>query len=213
MKQGNLFINDNSLSYIYSNEEIVEMLYGSDMDNDYESVIINHIKLVISIVNNRFKTVNYDKRDLVSVGIMGLINAVYEFDKDKGVFKNYAEVCIANEILKFLKTVIKDERHYQCRYDKLENQLYFDDILDDYLYKEKCNYIYSLISELSGKKKDIIIMYFGFFGNRRYTQAEIASIFNVSQSYISKVIIQVINEFRCKLSDSELFEEDKIYRK
>ena len=212
MKQSNYFMNDNEILNFIVNDEITVKIYNNDL-SIYHKEIMEYIGLVISIVNNRFKTVNYDKKDLVSVGILGLINAVNNFDKNKGLFKNYVEVCIANEILKFLRTINMDNYYIECKYSDLDNILYSEDVLDSYLIKEKNNYLYNLINDLTGKKKDIIIMYFGFFGIRRYTQEEIAKIFNVSQGYISKVITQVTNEFRLELSTCDLFDEDKIYRR
>lgn len=206
------FMGSNDNGYYIFDNELIDKIYNNNLSSN-DVRIISYIGLVISIVDNRFKTVNYDKKDLVSVGILGLINAVNNFDKNIGFFINYAEVCISNEILKFLRNINKDNYYIKCKYSDLDNILYSEDVLDSYLIKEKNNYLYNLINDLTGKKKDIIIMYFGFFGNRRYTQEEISKVLDVSQSYISRVICQVINEFRLELSTCDLFDEDKIYRR
>ena len=133
--------------------------------------------------------------------------------KDKGDFKNYLTVCISNEILMFLKRINKCNNIYGGRYESCCNNFYSDDVYDEYMYKEKCNYIYSLIDELSDKKKQIIIMNFGFYGSKVYTQKDIAVFLNVSQSYVSRVVSDVIIKFKYKIRCSKLFEKNKIYLK
>lgn len=213
MKSGALFLNEKSICNLLDNVELENLLNNLDNDKNYDDIIINNIELVISIVKNRFKTVDYDKKELVSVGVVGLINAVNNYEKDKGDFKNYLTVCISDEILMFLRKINKYNNIYGGRYESCCNNFYSDDVYDEYMYKEKCNYIYNLIDELSDKKKQIIIMYFGFYGSKVYTQKDIAEVLGVSQSYVSKAINEIIIKFKYKIRCSKLFEKNKIYLK
>lgn len=213
MKSGALFLNEKSLCDRLDEKKIEELLDNLDKDRNYDDIIVNNIELVISIVKNRFKNVDYDKKELVSVGIVGLINAVNNYEKDKGDFKNYLTVFISDEILMFLRRINKYNNIYGGRYESYCNNFYSDDVYDEYMYKEKCKYIYNLIDELSDKKKQIIIMYFGFYGSKVYTQKDIAEILGVSQSYVSRVISEVIIKFKYKIRCSKLFEKNKIYLK
>lgn len=67
-------------------------------------LIIHNIRLVLYEVTHKFKNVDYDKKDLVSMGNLGLIKAIHTYDISKGFsFSAYATRCIDNEILIFLK--------------------------------------------------------------------------------------------------------------
>ena len=213
MKSGALFLNEKSICNLLDNVKLENLLNNLDNDKNYDEVIVNNIELVISIVKNRFKTVDYDKKELVSVGVVGLINAVNNYEKDKGDFKNYLTVCISNEILLFLRKNNKYNNIYGGRYESYCNKLYSDDVLDECLSNEKCDYIYNLINELTDRKKQIIIMYFGFYGSKICSQKEIAEVLGVSQSYVSKAINEIIIKFKYKIRCSELFEKNKIYLK
>lgn len=79
-------------------------------DEEAIKIMVEHnIRLVLHEVTGRFKSVAYDKKDLVSIGNLGLIKAVETFDKSKNVeFSSYAIRCIDNEILMFLRNLKKD---------------------------------------------------------------------------------------------------------
>ena len=69
-------------------------------------LVTHNIRLVLYIVSNRFSNVEYDKKDLVSIGNIGLLKAIDTFDISKGFeFSTYAVRCIVNEILLFLKKI------------------------------------------------------------------------------------------------------------
>lgn len=75
-------------------------------------VITEHsIRIVIYEVNQKFKFVEYDKKDLVSIGTIGLIKAIIAFNPSKqNRFTTHAVSCIDNKILIFLRKLKKDQK-------------------------------------------------------------------------------------------------------
>ena len=93
-----------------SKEEIHELLRkmheGSLKARD--ELIVHNIKLVLHEVLVKFNGFDYDKKDLISSGNIGLIRAVDTYDMSKGVeFSTYAVRCIDNEILMHLRKIKK----------------------------------------------------------------------------------------------------------
>ena len=50
-------------------------------------------------------------------------------------------------------------------------------------------------------------MYFGFDG-KRYNQQELSKLYNVSQSYMSRVIRKILKKIENRLLEMEIYEED-----
>lgn len=73
-----------------------------------EQIIIHNIRLVLNQIIKKFANTSYDKKELVSIGIIGLVKSVDTFDLDKKFeFTTYAIRCIDNEILMFLRKAKK----------------------------------------------------------------------------------------------------------
>ena len=105
MYYNELFIEDKlpdplSQSELYSYFE--KMKSG---DTKAREIIIKHnIKLVFNQVMKRFCNMPYEKKELISIGLIGLIKSVDTFDISKDrKFSSYAVKCIDNEILMFLR--------------------------------------------------------------------------------------------------------------
>ena len=138
MNTNELFIDANKLPQPLPKSQVNELLdkvkHG---DEDAIKMIIEHnIRLVLYQVNNKFKSVEYDKKDLVSIGNIGLIKAVTTFDKSKNVeFATYATRCIDNEILMFLRKLKKDQKvdslDKTITHDKEGKELKIEDTISD----------------------------------------------------------------------------------
>lgn len=69
-----------------------------------EKIIKHNIRLVINQVKKNFPNTPYERKELVSIGLIGLIKGVDTFDIEKKfAFSSYAIRCIDNEILMFLR--------------------------------------------------------------------------------------------------------------
>lgn len=176
-----------------------------------EKIIKSNIRLVRHIAK-QYSTEGYDFEDLVSIGIIGLIKAVDTYDVTKNIkFSTYSSRCINNEILMSIRknntnniqkvniedTLSCDFEGNELKYlDILEdkNSDFVTKIFDNYLSKELLN----IIDSLSEKEKELVTLYFGFDGNR-YKQKEIAHILGVSQSYISRMISNILKKIKSKI--------------
>ena len=195
---------------------IKEACSGSKEARD--KLIIHNIRLVLHEVTNRFRNIDYDKKDLVSIGSIGLVKAVNTYDIKKEVkFATYAVRCIDNEILMFLRKVKHDKNIDSIDkvlfYGKDGSELKLEDILSDdsdlvidHENSETYKIIRQLINQLPDRDKEIIMLHFGFYNDRIYTQKEIADKFHISQSYVSRVITKIVNKLGKQLESVRVTE-------
>lgn len=183
-------------------------------------LIVHNIKLIVHLIKTKFHTVSYDKKELVSVGMIGLIKAVDTYDIEKNIpFSSYASICINNEILMFLR------KHNRISQDvSLDDVVYTnkdgseikvsDTITDDIedfsekLYNEEL--ILALREQmdlLTEREQRILKLYFGFYDDKKFSQNEIAEIIGLSRPYVSKIINGAINEIKSALLDENLIIE------
>lgn len=174
-------------------------------------IIKSNIRLVI-LIAKKYNIEGCDLEDLVSIGTIGLIKAVDTFDIEKQIrFSTYAACCINNEILMSIRknntnniqkvniedTLSCDFEGNELKYlDILEdkNSDFVTKIIDNYLSKE----LLDVIDSLSEKEKELVMLYFGFDGNR-YKQKEIAHMLGISQSYISRMISNILKKIKIRI--------------
>lgn len=185
-------------------------------DMEARNILINsNIRLVINRVHKKFNGIPYEKKDLVSVGIEGLINAVDTFDVSKNnAFSTYATWCIDN----IIRNYIRDNKKYtevdsfERKIDKqnMDGKLRVEDSLYDNSSNIVLNYeimetnqeIRELINDLPPRDKEIIMLHFGFYDDRCYSQAEIGRMFNTSRANISRIVKKVLKQMQSKLKSS-----------
>ena len=114
-------------------DELLEKAKANDK-TAIKTIVEHNIRLVLYEVTNRFKSVEYDRKDLVSVGNVGLMKAILTFDRSRNVeFATYAIRCIDNEILIFLRDVAKnqnvDSLERAIKQDKEGNELKIEDTI------------------------------------------------------------------------------------
>lgn len=79
-----------------------------------------------------------------------------------------------------------------------------DSIADELDTKIKIEQLRKFIDELSDQReKDIIIMRYGINDNKPLTQREVASILNISRSYVSRIEKKTLQRLRRKFEVSE----------
>ena len=220
MRFEELFIDGRKLPDPLSKQELFELLDKAKHGDEEarNKVIIHNIRLVLYQVSNRFVTVKYNKKDLASIGIIGLMKAIKNFDTSRNInFAYYAVKCIDNEILMFIKKLkrheIVDSLNTTIIYDKEGKELTFENILFDssdlvqeYEDKEIYSIIRKIVNDLPDRDRKIITLYFGFFNNKRHTQKEIADKLSLTQSYVSRLIIKILKEIRKQLEIHEVIE-------
>lgn len=183
-------------------------------DKKAREVLINHnLKLVAHIVKKYNNSLEAD--DLISVGTIGLMKAVDSFDSSKGVLlSTYASRCIENEILMLIrankkhKDIISLNTTVTPKTDSDEMELgnlitdedgesVFEQVELDCM----MNSIMQIMEfHLTEKEREILKYRYGICGYPEKTQKEVAEIFGISRSYISRIETRIINILRREMT-------------
>ena len=220
MKNDELFIEGDKLPKPLPEKEINRLINEINLGNqEAKDILVRHnIKLVLYEVTGRFSAVDYDQKDLVSVGNIGLLKAIDSFDLSKKIkFNTYAIRCIDNEILLFLRKIKKEqsiESLNKTMYKNDEdNKLEYVDMIhddsnfiDDYINKEIYKIIRQTVEALPFQEREAIMLYFGFYNGKKYKQKEIAEKLSTTQSSISKIIKKTLKELSIKLQNEGIIE-------
>ena len=192
--------------------KIMEQLRAGDEDVK-QTLIERNLGLVVYIAR-KFENTGVCVEDLISIGTIGLIKAVNTFDAEKRIkLATYASRCIENEILMYLRRSCKLKLEVSLdeplNVDWDGNELLLSDILGtdaDAIYRgiedEVDKELLSLaMKKLTPREKKIMELRFGLYGNREYTQKQVADMMGISQSYISRLEKHII-----KLLKSEMLQ-------
>ena len=192
--------------------KIMEQLRAGDEDVK-QKLIERNLRLVVYIAR-KFENTGVCVEDLISIGTIGLIKAVNTFDAEKRIkLATYASRCIENEILMYLRRSCKLKLEVSLdeplNVDWDGNELLLSDILGtdaDAIYRgiedEVDKELLSLaMKKLTPREMKIMELRFGLYGNREYTQKQVADMMGISQSYISRLEKHII-----KLLKSEMLQ-------
>lgn len=180
-------------------------------DKKAKDVLIErNLRLVAHIIKKYYQT-NAETDELISVGTVGLIKAINTYDPDKGVkLATYASRCIDNEILMFFrgqkKTALDISFDEPIETDSEGNPLTLmdivavdDTILDEIYTKTNTAKLIKFINEIENpREREIIIMRYGLDGKAPRTQNEIAKMYNISRSYVSRIETKCLKRLRKK---------------
>ena len=192
--------------------KIMEQLRAGD-EEVKQTLIERNLRLVVYIAR-KFENTGVCVEDLISIGTIGLIKAVNTFDAEKRIkLATYASRCIENEILMYLRRSCKLKLEVSLdeplNVDWDGNELLLSDILgtdadaiDRGIEDEVDKELLSLaMKKLTPREKKIMELRFGLYGNREYTQKQVADMMGISQSYISRLEKHII-----KLLKSEMLQ-------
>ena len=185
-------------------------------DNKAKEILINHnLRLVAHIVKKYSGAGEAD--DLISVGSIGLIKAINNFEYGKGTqLSTYAARCIENEILMLIRTNKKHKKVLSIQEslgrDKDGNEIELLDVLpglDDEVYNivenniltEKINKI--IKEKLPPREAEIIRLRYGLGGKPALTQREVAVKLDISRSYISRLETKAISVIKEELKENK----------
>ncbi len=190
-------------------EEAMYVERAMNGDELARAKLIEHNLRLVVFLSKKYENTGIDLEDLVSIGTIGLIKGVNTYKLDKNIkLATYASRCIDNEILMYLRKNKKRKTEISFEdslsYDGEGNELHLEDVLgteSDIVTKgleeetEK-KLLYQEISKLKGRDKEIMILRYGLFGQKEKTQKEVASMLNISQSYISRIEKKVIKQLK-----------------
>ena len=185
-------------------------------DKEAKDILIKHnLRLVAHVAK---KYANYgDNDELISVGSIGLIKAVSTYNQEKGTgLATYASRCIENEILMMLRASKKHRNNVSLSepigVDKEGNELTVidmiaddKDVIDDVERDILMERLVEVTKECLDKREyDIIKHRYGLDGNGALTQREVANMFGISRSYISRIEKKALEKIREHVSREDL---------
>ncbi|HIV00111.1 MAG TPA: sigma-70 family RNA polymerase sigma factor [Candidatus Stercoripulliclostridium merdipullorum] len=194
-------------------EREAEMIVRSEGgDVDARNTLIEHNLRLVVYIAKRFENTGMDMEELISVGTLGLMKAVKSYNSEKKIkLATYASRCIENEILMYLRKMVKTRAEVSLdeplNVDWEGNKLLLSDILGtdgEQVYKDleakvEKSILRDIFVRLSKRDRMILCMRYGLYGVAERTQKEIADLMGISQSYISrlekKIIEKVKSEF------------------
>lgn len=190
-------------------EEYDYIVKSKQGDKLARNKLVEHNLRLVVFLAKKYESTGYDLEDLVSIGSIGLIKGISTYKVDKNIkLATYASRCIANEILMFLRKNKKKKNEISLEdalnYDAEGNELHLEDILgteEDIVDKEfqdnqDRELLQNEIAKLDGRDKDIMVMRYGLYNTKEYTQKEVADKLNISQSYISRIEKKVIRKLK-----------------
>lgn len=188
--------------------DILSRLRDEDEGELRQVLIERNLRLVVYIAK-KFENTGTDLEDLISIGTIGLIKAVNTFDPERNIkLATYASRCIENEILMHIRKnagkrvdVSIDE---PLNVDWDGNELLLSDVLssdEDEVYgaiehDEDYRLLHRAVESLPEREQVIITLRFGLGGGRERTQAEVARMLGISQSYISRLEKKILSDLR-----------------
>lgn len=191
-------------------EAVIERISNGDREAKDE-LIVHNLRLVVYIAR-KFENTSIGIEDLISIGTVGLIKAVNTFCPEKKIkIATYASRCIENEILMYLrktsnrKTEISFDEPLNVDWDG--NELLLSDVLGSdgnevnlNIEKEaEKSLLMQIVETLPKREKDIMVMRFGLYKSKEYTQKQVADMLGISQSYISRLEKRIIERIKKEL--------------
>ena len=163
-----------------------------------ETLIKHNLRLVAHIVKKYYSSTN-DQDDLISIGTVGLIKAVKNYDFEKNIkFATYASRCIENEILMYFRQIKKNCSGSFLNYDSSfgSDKTYFNfnelvadsDILEIVDLRCKSFELYKFIDRfLTEREKKVLVYRYGLYDRIPLTQQQTSKKLNISRSYVSRI--------------------------
>lgn len=183
------------MSSVAERNKSLQLLMVESSASAREQAILANQELVRYVIKSL--GLNAFDEDLFQIGCVGLIKAVDSFDFEKNIkFSTYAAKVIRNEILMTLR-----KKHINAQsLDELFTIDGFETSLMDMISDNICMedelistmYLEQAFSKLNNNEKKIIYLHF-IKGTKQH---ELAKMMGFTQSYISKMISEIIKKMR-----------------
>ncbi len=194
-------------------EILIDELLDKEKQNSARNKLILHNLRLVAHICKKYESKLTENEDLISIGTIGLIKAIDTYSKDKKVkLATYASRCIENEILMVLRSNKKHSKNVSLSdtiaVDKDGSEVELIDVLssdendfDEILEKNRLlSELTKYINILDEREYMIIALRYGLDGNDELTQKEIANMYNISRSYVSRIekraLSKLLGEFK-----------------
>lgn len=195
-----------------------EKMYLEKFENgdlDAKNILIERNLRLVAHISKKYTSATIPLDDLISIGTIGLIKGINSYNSKKGVkLSTYISRCIENEILMFFRSSKKLNSEVYLNEpigkDKDDNVITLQEVLEnnersiedsiDLKLKQKKLYE-KMESVLSSREKEILILRFGLNNSKPLTQNEVANIFGISRSYVSRIETKAINKLSKEIKE------------
>lgn len=179
-------------------------------DAEAKNILIEHNLRLVAHIVKKYQNSEDEVEDLISIGTIGLIKAIHTFDMEKGPrLATYAARCVENELLMFFrarKKLSRETSYYEpIGTDKEGNEIHLLDIMESNerdafsqisLHTDSKR-LYELLDQvLTPREQKVLIMRYGLYNGKEYTQREIAGQLGISRSYISRIEKNALEKLR-----------------
>ena len=196
------------------NEEAMYIEKCRNGDTDAKNKLIEHNLRLVAHIAKKYSLKGYDSDDIISIGTIGLIKAIYSYNTDKKVsLATYSARCIENEILMTLRqgkkyqgevllqdTVGKDKDGKEV---SLIERLGSDEesVFEEVNLRLSIRQLYrEMKAVLSGREQKVLELRYGLYGTESLTQKEISSMLGISRSYVSRIEKKAIKKLFNKMN-------------
>lgn len=180
-------------------EKYLKRMYAGD--KEAKNILIERNLRLVAHLAKKYSVSGKDNEDLISIGTIGLIKGISSYNAQKGTkLATYAARCIENEILMSKRSSKKFQNEVSINekigMDSEGNKITLIDVLEDtepeiseqVSVKLESERMYeSMKKVLTEREMEIITLRFGLFGREEKTQNEIAKMFGISRSYVSRI--------------------------
>ncbi len=194
---------------VQDESEMINLCRAGD-ESARNILIERNLRLVAHIVK-KYTTGEKENEDLISIGTIGLIKAIDTFDPAKGIkLATYAARCIENELLMWYRSQRKQSKEIYLNdsigADREGNEISLMDIIEtededvaERLERdENVIRIRQLVKNcLTEREMRIICLRYGLTASgNELTQREIASMYGISRSYVSRIEKKALQKLR-----------------
>lgn len=179
-------------------------------DKNAKNILIEHNLRLVAHIAKKYSPKGCDNEDLISIGTIGLIKGITNFNGDKGTrLATYAARCIENEILMYIRSSKKLQNEVSIDdtigSDRDGNEITLMDILEDNGRHVDDEVNIKIMSEsllqkintvLTPPEIEIITKRYGLNNTPIQTQSVIAKKMNISRSYVSRIEKRAIEKLR-----------------
>lgn len=173
-----------------------------DGDQRAKEILIERNLRLVAYIAKRYVKNEGDRslEDMISVGTIGLIKGIENFDENKGKLSTYVARCIDNEILMMLRGERKKSREISI-YEPISsdyegNVISLFDVMESndesidvqFEINEDVEKLKKIIKqELTKREYEIIKYRYGLENEKEITQREVSEKLGISRSYVSRI--------------------------
>lgn len=204
------YISSNNLfpEPLSSEEEKIYLDKFENGDQEAKNVLIERNLRLVAHISKKYTSSSIPIDDLISIGTIGLIKGINSYNFKKGIkLSTYISRCIENEILMFFRNSKKLNSEVYLNEpigkDKDDNVITLQEILEnnersiedsiDLKLKQKKLYE-KMETILNPREREILILRFGLNNKKPLTQNEVANIYGISRSYVSRIESKAISK-------------------